>query len=241
MASIGLEQDGTDGMGSSSQMQKQLLAQEVVKLRREVATLRAAGSAPVPASSAEEETEIRRLRSETQDLESQKAAIIAQANAQKALLAKEVKTLRTELDRIRSGSQAHEVQPASALSTQQTKEIGAQLERRVEFEENFTRTIRDLRRELEQSDLKALQKNNQMPLSVRALIQLSNERVERTMEEAAQVPVEERVHIETLRLLMENAKLRKILNDYSEGILHNTLSRIDGNPKSKSATFFGIL
>ena len=73
---------------------------------------------------------------------------------------------------------------------------------------------------------------------------------------AMQVPVEERLHIETLRLFMENAKvdffsssrglalftdvfaikltcqnfskLRKVLNDYSEGILHNTLSRVEG-------------
>jgi hypothetical protein len=42
-----------------------------------------------------------------------------------------------------------------------------------------------------------------------------------------QVPVEERLHIEALRLLMENAKLRKCLNDYSEGLLHNTLIKIE--------------
>jgi len=86
------------------------------------------------------------------------------------------------------------------------------MERRREFEENFTRTIRDLRKELEQSNIKSLSASNQIPLSVRALIQLSNERIEKAMEEVAQVPVEERLHIETLRLLMENAKLRKNLN-----------------------------
>ena len=31
------------------------------------------------------------------------------------------------------------------------------------------------------------------------------------------VPVEERLHIEALRLMVENAKLRKTLNEYSEG------------------------
>ena len=44
-----------EAVAASSQLHKQLLAQEVVKLRREVATLRAADSAPGPASSAEEE------------------------------------------------------------------------------------------------------------------------------------------------------------------------------------------
>ena len=62
------------------------------------------------------------------------------------------------------------------------------------------------------------------------------------MEEVAQVPVEERLHIETLRLFMENAKLRKNLNDYSEGILHNTLSRMDGGGSNrKTGSFFGII
>ena len=92
-----------------------------------------------------------------------------------------------------------------------------------------------------QSNIKTLSANNQMPLSVRALIQLSNERIEKAMEEAAQVPVEERLHIETLRLFMENAKLRKSLNDYSEGILHNTLRRVDGGNGRKSGSFFGII
>ena len=77
---------------------------------------------------------------------------------------------------------------------------------------------------------------------MRALIQLSNERIEKAMEEVAQVPVEERLHIETLRLFMENAKLRKNLNDYSEGILHNTLSRMDGGGSNrKTGSFFGII
>ncbi len=47
------------------------------------------------------------------------------------------------------------------------------------------------------------------------------------MEDAALIPVEERIHIETLRLLIENAKLRKLLNDYSEGILRNSLAKVD--------------
>jgi hypothetical protein len=207
----------------------------VVKLRKEVATLRAAASEPDPTGSAEQ-AEIEGLRVETQQLESQKQAIIAQANAQKALLAKEIKALRSELDRSHGSPAA-----APPPDGQEAKEVEALLVQRQEFEENFTRTIRDLRRELEASDIKALSKSNQVPLSVRAMLQLSNERVEKAMEEAAQVPVEERLHIETLRLFMENAKLRKNLNDYAEGILHNTLSRVDSErPKSNSRSFFGI-
>jgi hypothetical protein len=232
-----------ESLAASSQLHKQLLAQEVVKLRREVATLRAAANTPGPVSSSEE-TEIRRLKQETLNLESQKQAIIAQANAQKALLAKEIKSLRTEVEKVGGGAPPSNMsQPGSQVNTVQAKEVAALMERRREFEENFTRTIRDLRKELEQSNIKSLATTNQVPLSVRALIQLSNERIEKAMEEAAQVPVEERLHIETLRLFMENAKLRKNLNDYSEGILHNTLSRIDGGGAGnrKTGSFFGII
>ena len=149
-----------------------------MKLRKEVATLRAAASEPDPTGSAEQ-AEIEGLRAETQQLESQKQAIIAQANAQKALLAKEIKALRSELDRSHGSPAA-----APPPDGQEAKEVEALLVQRQEFEENFTRTIRDLRRELEASDIKALSKSNQVPLSVRAMLQLSNERVEKAMEEA---------------------------------------------------------
>ena len=149
-----------------------------MKLRKEVATLRAAASEPDPTGSAEQ-AEIEGLRVETQQLESQKQAIIAQANAQKALLAKEIKALRSELDRSHGSPAA-----APPPDGQEAKEVEALLVQRQEFEENFTRTIRDLRRELEASDIKALSKSNQVPLSVRAMLQLSNERVEKAMEEA---------------------------------------------------------
>ena len=65
------------------------------------------------------------------------------------------------------------------------------------------------------------------------------------MEEAAQVPVEERLHIEALRLLVENSKLRKTLNEYSEGLLHNTLVKMESSDVSAqrkgSGSFFGMV
>ena len=93
---------------------------------------------------------------------------------------------------------------------------------------------------------------NRCRVGVRSLIQISNERIDKVrprragpvrarrpalirwlaaapqvMEGAALIPVEERIRIETLRLLIENAKLRKTLNDYSEGVLRNTLAKVD--------------
>jgi hypothetical protein len=133
--------------------------------------------------------------------------------------------LRSEIDLTRAKAAA--AQPAVINSGDQNKEIIEALQRRKEFEENFTRTLRDLRKELEQTSIKSINAKNQLPLGVRSMIQLSNERIEKVMEEAAQVPVEERLHIEALRLLIENSKLRKTLNDYSEGILHNTLSKVE--------------
>jgi hypothetical protein len=140
--------------------------------------------------------------------------------------------LRSEIDLTRAKAAA--AQPAVINSGDQNKEIIEALQRRKEFEENFTRTLRDLRKELEQTSIKSINAKNQLPLGVRSMIQLSNERIEKVMEEAAQVPVEERLHIEALRLLIENSKLRKTLNDYSEGILHNTLSKVESTQRVRN-------
>jgi len=188
-----------------------------------VAELRA--SAPGVPLTVDDDPRISKAKLEIATLEAQKAEVIAQTNAQKALLAKEVKHLRSEIDVTRARAQAAE--PPAIDSGDQGKEIVAALNRRREFEENFTRTLRDLRKELEMSSLKSISSKNQMRIGVRSMIQLSNERIERVMEEASQVPVEERLHIEALRLLIENSKLRKTLNDYAEGILHNTLSKVE--------------
>ncbi|KAJ1493109.1 hypothetical protein T484DRAFT_1929817, partial [Baffinella frigidus] len=163
----------TEAVDSSAQLHKQLLAQEVVKLRREVAQLRAEQGG---ADGTEEGSDaLKQAHMEVARLEAQKAEIVSQATAQKALLAREVKALRSELER--SGLSGAGALPGAS---QQTQEV-------------------------------------QVPLGVRSLLQLSNERVDKIVEEAAQVPVEERLHIEGLRLLIENAKLRKALNEYSEG------------------------
>uniref|UniRef100_A0A7S0W5T5 Uncharacterized protein n=1 Tax=Hemiselmis tepida TaxID=464990 RepID=A0A7S0W5T5_9CRYP len=133
--------------------------------------------------------------------------------------------MRGEIDVTRARSRAAE--PPAIDTGDHGREIVAALQRRKEFEENFTRTLRDLRKELEMSSLKSISAKNQLPIGVRSMIQLSNERIEKVMEEASQVPVEERLHIEALRLVIENSKLRKTLNDYAEGILHNTLAKVE--------------
>ncbi len=83
-------------------------------------------------------------------------------------------------------------------------------------------------------------------MGIRTLLQLSNERIDIVMEEcskvfyirsyctgvqtqlmAVQVPVEDRLHIEALRLLIENSKLRKCLNEYSSEFLNKTILKAE--------------
>ena len=45
------------------------------------------------------------------------------------------------------------------------------------------------------------------------------------------MPVEDRLHIEALRLLIENAKLRKCLNEYSSEFLNKTILKAE-NPSN---------
>jgi len=241
-------------MASSSHLHKQLLAQEVVKLRKEVAQLKAQqGDGASGGSDA-----LKAARMEVARLEAQRNEVIAQANGQKAALAKEVMSLRSQLERVDQERatlgappvmEQQQVPPGHTTSLPGipggVRDVSEALQRRREFEENFTRTLRDLRKELEHTSLKHLSSKGQVPLGVRSLLQLSNERVEKVMEEAAQVPVEERLHIEALRLLMENAKLRKTLNEYSEGLLHNALVKSDelgaGGTRKAPASFFGLI
>ena len=43
------------------------------------------------------------------------------------------------------------------------------------------------------------------------------------------MPVEERLHIEALRLLIENGKLRKCLNEYSSEFLNKTILKTEAH------------
>jgi hypothetical protein len=74
-------------------------------------------------------------------------------------------------------------------------------------QENFTRTLRDLRRELDGSSIKNLSTKGQVPLGIRSLLQLSNERIEKVMEEAAQV---KREAICLMVLVQMNARTRRV-------------------------------
>mmetsp|Transcript_10032 Transcript_10032/g.23330 ORF Transcript_10032/g.23330 Transcript_10032/m.23330 type:complete len:352 (-) Transcript_10032:233-1288(-) len=264
-----------DSMASSAHLHKQLLAQEVVKLRKEVAQLKASQGGDQGGGGSET---LKAARMEVARLEAQRNEVMAQANGQKAALAKEVMSLRSQLERVDMERAAlggspggmgpggvpgqpgrgsvGQIPPGHVTSLPGipggVRDVSEALQRRREFEENFTRTLRELRKELEHTSLKHLSSKGQVPLGVRSLLQLSNERIEKVMEEAAQVPVEERLHIEALRLLMENAKLRKTLNEYSEGLLHNALVKSDEAPgavrgpgtaakKPASSSFFGLI
>ena len=112
---------------STSHLHKQLLAQEVIKLRREVAQLRATKGQ----DSASTSNNDRSLQMDVALLEAQKAEIIAQANAQKAVLAKEVKNLRTELER--SAGVVAPVTTQAELSNGE-QALADALKRRREFE-----------------------------------------------------------------------------------------------------------
>ena len=60
----------------------------------------------------------------------------------------------------------------------------------------------------------------------------------------SQVPVEDRLHIEALRLLIENSKLRKCLNEYSSELLNKAIlkaeSAADGAANERRAPLLGL-
>lgn len=184
------------------------------QLRKELATLKARqqdASGPLGVSDA-----LKQARMEKERKEAEKAEVVRQANAQKQMLASEVKTLRAEIQGLK-GSLSNPL--ANMTSSTINGPVGVlpenvaeALERRKAFEEQFSMTIRSLREELVDTSIKRISGRSQTPQGIRALLVLSDERIERIMAEASKVPVDERLHIEAIRLFIENCKLRRELN-----------------------------
>mmetsp|Transcript_36705 Transcript_36705/g.114605 ORF Transcript_36705/g.114605 Transcript_36705/m.114605 type:complete len:159 (+) Transcript_36705:47-523(+) len=153
--------DAGQPLRASGELQKQLLAQEIVKLRREVALLRAS-SVPPEASKHDEEA-VKKLREEIETLQSLKEQTIKNANVQKAVLNKEILTLRSELQAIKEENGFHdldlnEMRAMEAPETQKVYQITCISTSDV-FIGNckFTFSTKTLRRKLYKSDTRSAQ------------------------------------------------------------------------------------
>eukprot|EP00802_Teleaulax_amphioxeia_P023022 Tamp_23543.p1 GENE.Tamp_23543~~Tamp_23543.p1 ORF type:complete len:271 (+),score=89.40 Tamp_23543:24-815(+) len=236
-------------IASSAQLHKQLLAQEVAKLRKELATLKAqqqqaAGRTAYGGGVSEA---LKAARIEKERKEAEKAEVVAQANAQKQVLAAEVQQLQVDVRRLKTLSSSNPLaqqsygpgsaQPASFALPDNVAEA---LARRKAFEETFSMTLRSLREELMDTSVKRLSSRSQTPQGIRALLLLSDERIDRIMDEALRVPVDERLHIEAVRLFIENCKFRKALNEYARELLSSTPVK-EELPASSGTNAFGII
>jgi hypothetical protein len=65
--------------------------------------------------------------------------------------------------------------------------VAEALAQRKVFEETFSKTLRSLREELMDTSIKRLSSRSQTPQGIRALLLLSDERIDRIMEEALRV------------------------------------------------------
>ena len=128
-------------------------------------------------------------RMEKERKEAEKAEVVAQANQQKQMLAGEVKSLRGEIQ-VMKGSMSNPLagspMKGGALAIL-PENVTEALERRKAFEEQFSMTLRSLREELMDTSIKRLSSRSQTPQGVRALLVLSDERIDRIMAEAAKV------------------------------------------------------
>jgi len=133
-------------------------------------------------------------RIEKERKEAEKAEVVAQANAQKQVLAAEVQQLQVDVRRLKTLSSSNPLaqqsygpgsaQPASFALPDNVAEA---LARRKAFEETFSMTLRSLREELMDTSVKRLSSRSQTPQGIRALLLLSDERIDRIMDEALRV------------------------------------------------------
>ena len=215
----------------SSRLHIQLLAAEVARLRNELATLQAQRSSAGP-TGADQSVALVQARMQKERKVAEKAEVVAQADAQKKMLADEVKRLRTEV-------QTKQLESANTSTVPGI--VSEALEKRKAFQEQFSVTLRQLREELVETSVKRLSGRSRTPQGIRALLVLSDERIVRIMNEAHQVPVEDRLHIEAVRLFIMNCKQRLALNEYARGMLHSALVK-DGPPvPADKAKVFGMI
>mmetsp|Transcript_83160 Transcript_83160/g.134846 ORF Transcript_83160/g.134846 Transcript_83160/m.134846 type:complete len:254 (+) Transcript_83160:96-857(+) len=235
------QQTNDSNMASSAQLHKQLLAAEVAKLRKELVTLK---TQQQKTSVGAVSDALKQARMQKERKEAEKAEVVAQANSQKQLLAGEVRSLRGEVQGLKGNVSNPLAAPGSPMKAGSVgmlpENVAEALERRKAFEEQFSMTLRSMREELMDTSIKRLSGRSQTPQGVRALLVLSDERINRIMAEAAKVPVDERLHIEAIRLFIENCKFRKALNEYARAILQNALVKDDASSAPVSSTF-GII
>jgi len=240
----------------SVQFHKALLSKEVVKLRQEIHALKlereARGSAVAGGGQFElnendtADTQIRNLKTALAHIEQEKGDMSKMLNNHKAILAKEVKNLRAELSRIKQRNDqlieqlrvekgeeavrsfqnmADNVARITDSGNATTEEMLSSFEQKQRFELMFVKQIVDLRRALAETALKVI--SGEVSLGVRELLSLSNEKIDQVLQDISKVPAQDKLHQEALSLLKENANLRKSLNDYAEGLLTRTLTKLD--------------
>ena len=128
-------------------------------------------------------------RIEKERKEAEKAEVVAQANAQKQVLATEVRQLQADIRRLQVLSSSNQQRtPARMASAGALPDSVAEaLAQRKVFEETFSKTLRSLREELMDTSIKRLSSRSQTPQGIRTLLLLSDERIDRIMEEALRV------------------------------------------------------
>mmetsp|Transcript_38974 Transcript_38974/g.122954 ORF Transcript_38974/g.122954 Transcript_38974/m.122954 type:complete len:117 (-) Transcript_38974:86-436(-) len=110
------------------------------------------------------------------------------------------------------------------------------------FENNFLQRVKDLRKALHESTVKHLSQHKSTPVGIRTILNVSDQRISRVIEEIDRIPVEETLHIEVLRMLVENSKLRLALNGYSHGMLeHALVTKEKEKRESSDSVKLGIL
>ena len=123
--------------------------------------------------------------------DAEKAEVVAQANAQKKVLATEINQLRAEIQRVNPSLSNPLGVPGSPLKATPAgvlpENVAEALERRKAFEDSFSMTLRSLREELTDTSIKRLSSRSQTPQGIRALLVLSDERIDRIMDESLKV------------------------------------------------------
>ena len=196
--------------------QRRILAREVIQMRAEVARLQAQR----PSATAGEESMVA-TRSDLLMLQAQYRDTRERCARDRQLLEDELHDLLHETDVAspwcRDDTSCKTLAHLS-IDAHNAEHMPHPADQEAE-ERALVAALRGMRTELESTSIRHLACACGHTAGVKPLLQVSADKLEQVMSDAKQFPVTSDLHLEALRLVVENARLRATINGYSEQFL----------------------
>ena len=201
---------------TSDYFQRRILAREVIQMRAEVARLQAQRHSTTAGEKSTVAT-----RSDLLMLQAQYRDTRGRCARDRQLLEDELHDLLHETDVASPWCReypSHKTLAHFSVDAQNAEHMPHPADQEAE-ERALVAALRGMRTELESTSIRHLAGACGHTAGVKPLLQVSADKLQQVIADAKQFPVTSDLHLEALRLVVENARLRATINGYSEQFL----------------------